>query len=96
MARSNSAKAPTICIIIRPAGLVVSIATGQATKSHLCLGQPLHDRQHIPERPRQEIECPDNEHVAFAKLIKESMQLRPVPASTRCFLAVDTFAPCRL
>jgi hypothetical protein len=27
MARSNSAKAPTICIIMRPAGVVVSIAS---------------------------------------------------------------------
>jgi hypothetical protein len=27
MARSNSANAPTICIIIRPAGVVVSIAS---------------------------------------------------------------------
>lgn len=27
IARSNSAKAPTICIIIRPAGVVVSIAS---------------------------------------------------------------------
>jgi hypothetical protein len=27
MARSNSAKAPTICIIMRPAGIVVSIAS---------------------------------------------------------------------
>jgi outer membrane murein-binding lipoprotein Lpp len=28
MARSNSANAPTICIIIRPAGVVVSIVLG--------------------------------------------------------------------
>jgi hypothetical protein len=33
IARSNSAKAPTICIIIRPAGLVVLMFSGLRTKS---------------------------------------------------------------
>jgi hypothetical protein len=50
MARLNSANAPTICIIMRPAGVVVSIAFCQAAKSGFGLSQPFHYRHGIAKR----------------------------------------------
>ena len=46
MARSNSAKLPTICIIMRPAGMVVSMFSVSLRKPAPAL-DPLHDMQHV-------------------------------------------------
>ncbi len=45
MARSNSAKEATNCIIMRPAGVVVSMFS--VIEAGASLGDPLHDVQHV-------------------------------------------------
>ncbi len=69
MARSNSAKAPIICIIIRPATVVVIQRQ---------LPEPLHNRKHVAEGAGQPVEFPDHEHIALAKLIEQ-----PAPQQDR-------------
>ena len=81
MARSNSAKAPTICIIMRPAGVVVSMfsvmerkpAPALAIRSMICSTS-------FSER-RQAVELPDHHDVALAQLVEQAVQLGPVPTA---------------
>ena len=89
MARSNSAKAPTICIIIRPAGVVVSIASVKLRNPLLRLPELLHDREHVAQRAREPIQLPDNDHITGAKLIEEPEELGPVPTSAGSLLTKD-------
>ena len=63
MARSNSAKAPTICVIIRPAGVVVSIASVKLRNPAPASPELLHDREQVAQRARQPIQLPDNDHI---------------------------------
>jgi hypothetical protein len=79
-ARSNSANEPTICIIMRPAGVVVSMLSVIDRKPGAGLGDPLHDVQHVLEAAAQAIELPDDDGVAVAELVEHAVQLRSVPA----------------
>jgi len=73
MARSNSAKDPSICIIIRPAGVVVSIAS-VSDRNPAPAAYLLEDEKHVLERARLAVEFPDNHDVAFVELAKEPME----------------------
>lgn len=69
MARSNSAEDPTICIIIRAAGVVGSIALVRLRKFHFRLGKALHE---------------NHKQITLAELIEEAMEFWPAPdASSR-------------
>src|SRR5690242_9308592 len=81
MARSNSAKAPTICIIIRPAGVVGVDRLGNRAEARAGVPDSLHDMQHVLERARQAVELPDDDDVTLPQLIEHALQLGPVPAS---------------
>ena len=83
MARSNSAKEPTICIIMRPAGVVVSMFSVIERKPAPACGDPLHDVQHVLQRAGQAVELPDDDGVAFAQVVEHAVQLRPVPTAAR-------------
>ena len=39
--------------------------------------EPLHNREHVEERPRQPVEFPDYEHIIPGKLVKQPVKLRP-------------------
>src|ERR1017187_3263267 len=91
MARSNSANAPTICIIIRPAAVVVSMASVRL-------------RNPAPESPSRSImvstsrreresrsSFQTHQHIALAHLIEKPMKFRPVPASAGSLLPIDAF-----
>ena len=58
--------------------------------------EPLHDREHVPERTRQPVEFPDHEHITLAKLIEQPMEFGPVPASAGGLLPIDALAPSGL
>ena len=89
MARSNSAKAPTICIIIRPAGVVVSIASVRLRNPATASPRRSHDHEHVAQRTRQPVQLPNHDDVPRAQLIQQLVQLGPVPTSTGCHLAKD-------
>jgi hypothetical protein len=52
MALSNFAKAPVICIIIRPTGVVVSIASVRPRQPAWDSASRFHDRQNVAQRAR--------------------------------------------
>ena len=86
ISRSNSANDPTICIIMRPAGVVVSMASVRLRKPALAF-RALHDGEDVLERARQPVQFPDHEHVALAELIEQAMQFGTVPPSAGGLLA---------
>jgi len=92
MARSNSAKAPTICIIMRPAGGGGVDGLGQAAKSGFNLRQPLHKNEHIAERTREPVELPDHEDITLAEMIQQPVKFGPVPASAGGLFTIDARA----
>ena len=61
IALSNSAKAPSIWIIIRPAVVVVSTPSVKTAKSR-CFPEPLHNREHVASR----VAAPANMRLAAA------------------------------
>src|SRR5947207_9865279 len=83
IALSNSAKAPTICIIIRPAGVVVSIASVRLRKPALLSVS----RSMIVRTSRREtgepVQFPHHEHVSFADLIEEPVEFLADPTVLR-------------
>ncbi len=81
---------------MRPAGVVVSIASVRLRNPALASAKPLHDGQHIAERTREPVEFPHHEHIALAELIQKPMKFGPVPAPARRFLAIDPLASRRL
>jgi len=42
----------------------------QAAKPRFGIRKPLHDDQHVTERPGQPVEFPDHEHITLAKLVE--------------------------
>ena len=67
-----------------------------AAESRSCFPEPLHDREHVAERPRQPVEFPDYEHITLAKLVKQPVKFRPIPTSTGGLLPIDPLAPLGL
>jgi hypothetical protein len=50
-------------------------------------GDPLHDVQHVFQRPGETIELPDHHGVAIAQMVEHAVQLGTVPSATgRSFL----------
>ena len=92
MALSNSANAPTICIIIRPAGVVVSMASVKLRK-------PAPDspsRSMIVSTSRTERESRSSfqttRHVTLAELIQKPVKFWPIPSSSGSLLFIDALA----
>ena len=54
---------------------------------------PLHDRQHISEGPRKSVQLPDDQDLSFTKMVKQSLQLRTIPAPSDGLLPEDALAP---
>src|SRR3954471_6462978 len=92
MARSNSAKEPSICISMRPAGPEVSIASVSerkraptaSTLSRMC-------SRSLSERDRRS-SFHTTSGVARPQLIEQAVQLGPVPAPTRGLILEHPFA----
>ena len=81
ISRSNSAKEPSICIIMRPAGPDVSIdSVSERNLAPMASMRSRMDEQ-VLERPRQPVELPDDEGVAGAHLIEQPMQFGTIPSS---------------
>jgi hypothetical protein len=59
IALSNSAKALTICINMRPGAVVVSIASVKLLNA-------FHDHQHVPERTWKSVKARDYEYIALS------------------------------
>src|SRR5437016_4163509 len=93
IALSNSAKAPTICIIIRPAGVVVSMASVRLRNPALASAS----RSMIISTSRRDRDSrsrfPHYEHVTFAELIEKSEQFRPVPPSAGGLFFIYALSP---
>ena len=79
--RSNSANDPTICIIMSPAGVVVSMASVRL-RSWPWLSDTLHDYEDVLQRAREAVELPDHDDIALADLSKQAMQFRAIPSPT--------------
>ena len=82
MARSHSAKAPTIDHLHHHAtrwrrGVD---RLGDRAEAGADLVDSLHDMEHVFQRPRQTVELPDDDNIAFAQLVEHAVQLGPVPA----------------
>src|SRR3954453_271535 len=92
MARSNSAKRPSICIRMRPAGPALSIASVSerkraptaSTLSRMC-------SRSVSERDRRS-SFHTTSGVARPQLIEQAVQLGPVPAPTRRRVLEHPFA----
>jgi hypothetical protein len=69
---------------------------GETAKASLRFLNSFHDRQHIPQGPRQAIELPDNQNISFAEVVEQSLQLRTVPSASGRLLPEDALAPRRL
>jgi hypothetical protein len=52
---------------------------GKAPKSRFGLAQPFHDRQDIAKRTGQSIKLAYYEHICFAQLSQNPVELGPVP-----------------
>jgi hypothetical protein len=69
---------------------------GETAKASLRFLDSFHDRQHIPQGPRQAIQLPDNQNITFAEVVEQSLQLRTVPSASGSLLPEDALAPRRL
>src|SRR6185437_2618251 len=49
------------------------------TEAGAYVADPLHDVQHVLERTRQAVELPDDDGIALAQMVEQSMQLRSIP-----------------
>ena len=67
-----------------------------AAESRSCFPEPLHDREHVAERPRQPVEFPHDKHITLAKLVEQPLKLGTIPTSTRRLLPIDPLAPSSL
>src|SRR4051812_24122743 len=96
MARSNSAKEPSICLSMRPAGPEVSIASVSerkraptaSTLSRMC-------SRSLSERDRRS-SFHTTSGVARPQLIEQAVQLGPVPAPARRLVLEHALAPSAL
>ena len=95
MARSKSAKAPTLYIIIRPAGVVVLIASVNLRNPAPASPSCSMDREHVAQGAQQPVELPDNDYITGAELMEEPQKLGPVPTSAGNLLAEDALATRR-
>ncbi len=83
MARSNSAKEPTICAIIRPAGLVVSIASVSDWKPASAASiRSMMSSTSFRERDSRS-RLPDDDGVAFAQPVEHRGAVRGDPSDPR-------------
>jgi hypothetical protein len=63
---------------MRPAGVVVSMLSVIERKP--APAAPIHDVQHVFQGARQTIQLQDDNGVALAQMVEQSMQLRPIPS----------------
>ena len=68
---------------------------GKGTKRRASTFDPIQQDQQIRERSTQAIELADNQCVAGAQAVEQSVQLRAIPAPTRADLLEHLFAPGR-
>ena len=94
IARSNSANAPSICIVIRPAGLVVSIASLKLRNPAFALAMCSIMVRTSRKGARGPVELPHYKDIRLSKLVKKSMQFGPIPTAAGSFLAKDPLASC--
>jgi hypothetical protein len=73
ISRSNSAKLPAICIIMRPVGMVVSIASVRERKPAPADALFSIMRKKVHERPRKTVKLPDDNHVTKTQVIKKAV-----------------------
>jgi hypothetical protein len=93
MARSNSANAPSICIIMRPAGPAVSTASVSERKPAPGGLDSLKDVEEVFERAGQPVELPDHDNIGLAELIEQAVQLGAVPPAAGSLLLEHAPAP---
>ena len=74
MVLSNSAEAPAICIIVRPAGAAVSIASVKLRNS-TSAPQSFHDDQNVPERTREPVDLQTTSTSPPAEMVEKSLEL---------------------
>ena len=92
MARSNSANAPSICIIMRPAGPAVSTASVSERKPAPGLFDLLQDVEEVFEE-RDSRSSFQTTTIRPAELIEQALQLGAVPAGRRRLLLEHPPAP---
>jgi hypothetical protein len=65
---------------------------GNGTEARARGADPLHDVQHVLERARQAVELPDDDGIALAQMVEQSMQLWPIPTPAGRGLLEQAFA----
>jgi hypothetical protein len=54
----------------------------------------LSDVQHVLQRTRQPVELPDDDSIALAEMVEQTVQLGPIPTPARCGLLEQASATC--
>lgn len=66
---------------------------GKALEGGPCPFDLIEDEQQVFERPGEPVELPDDQHVPLAQVVKQALQLGPIPAPPGSHLLKDSFTP---